>query len=39
MVQVEPEQTGVGFVATALAAGATANAVKVPANNESTKAL
>jgi hypothetical protein len=39
MVQVEPAQTGVGFVATALAAGATTNAVKVPANNESTKAL
>jgi hypothetical protein len=38
-VQVEPEHTGVGFIATALAGGATTNAVKVPANNESTKAL
>lgn len=39
MVQVEPEQTGVGFVATAFAGCATIKVVKLPAHNEITKAL
>lgn len=39
MVQVEPEQTGVGFDATAFAGGATTNADKLPAHNEMTRVL
>ena len=39
IVQVEPEQTGVGFVATALAGGDTTKAVKLPAQCEIANAL
>lgn len=39
IVQVEPEQTGVGLLATALAGVVTTKVVKVPANSVVVKAL